>query len=71
MNRVLEDMLRPFVNPRQNDWDTLLPVLEFAISNSFQEGIQDTPLFLSCGRHPRVLSGIKLPGEYITGVHTL
>ena len=43
MNRVLEDMLRHFVNPRQDDWDTLLPVLEFAINNSFQESIQDTP----------------------------
>ena len=46
MNRVLEDMLRHFVNPRQDDWDTLLPVLEFAINNSFQESIQGTPFFL-------------------------
>lgn len=29
MNRVLEDMLRHYVNPRQDDWDTLLPILEF------------------------------------------
>ncbi len=31
MNIVLEDMLRLYVNPRQ---DTLLPILEFAVNNS-------------------------------------
>ncbi len=60
---VLEDMLRHFVNPRQDNWDTLLPVLEFAINNSFQESIQDTPFFLNYGRHPRVPSDIRLPEE--------
>ena len=61
MNRVLEDMLRHFVNPRQDDWDTLLPVLEFAINNSFQESIQETPFFLNYGRHPKVPSDVRLP----------
>ena len=61
MNRVLEDMLRHFVNPRQDDWDTLLPVLEFAINNSLQESIQDTPFYLNYGRHPRVPSDVRLP----------
>ena len=61
MNRVLEDMLRHFVNPRQDDWDTLLPVLEFAINNSFQESIQDTPFYLNYGRHPRVPVDVRLP----------
>ncbi len=63
MNRVLEDMLRHFVNPRQDNWDTLLPVLEFASNNSFQENIQDTPFFLNYGSHPRVPSDIRLPEE--------
>ena len=61
MNRVLEDVLWHFVNPRQDDWDTLLPVLEFAINNSFQESIHDTPFFLNYGRHPRVPSDVRLP----------
>ena len=61
MNRVLEDMVRHFVNPRQDNWDTLLPVLEFAIDNSFQESIQDTPFFLNYVRHPRVPSDVRLP----------
>ena len=60
-NRVLEELLRHFVNPTQDDYDTLLPVLEFAINNSFQESIQDTPFFLNYGRHPRVPSDVRLP----------
>ena len=31
MNRVLEDMLRHYVPPKQDNWDDLLPAAEFAI----------------------------------------
>ena len=44
MNRVLEDMLRHYVNPRQDDWDTLLPILEFAVNNSWNESVQNSLL---------------------------
>ena len=57
-------MLRHYVNPRQTGWETLLPVDEFAINNSFQMSIQDTPVVPFCldyGRHPRVLPDIRLP----------
>ena len=54
MNRVLEDMLRHYVNPKQNDWDDLLAPAEFAINNAYQSSIQDTPFFLNYGRHPRM-----------------
>ena len=30
MNMVLEDMLRHYVNPKQDNWDELLPAAEFA-----------------------------------------
>ena len=63
MNKVLEDMLRHFVNPRQDDCDKLLFVIEFAINNSFQESIGDTPFFLNYGRHPRVPSDVRLLEE--------
>jgi hypothetical protein len=52
-NRVLEEMLRHFVNPLQNNWDSLLPVAEFAINNDWQESIGDTPFFLNSGQHPQ------------------
>ena len=31
-NRTLEDMLRHYINPSQNDWDQHLAAIEFAIS---------------------------------------
>ena len=53
VNRVLEDMLRHFVGPHQNNWDELLPTVEFAINNSYHESTKDTPFRLVYGRDPR------------------
>ena len=52
MNHTLEDMLRHYVNPNQNDWDTYLTVVEFAINNAWQASVQNTPFFLNYGQHP-------------------
>ena len=51
-NRTLEEMLRHFVSPVQDDWDEYLDVAEFAINNAWQESIQNTPFFLNYGQHP-------------------
>ena len=63
MNRVLEDMLRHYVNPKQNNWDELLSSAEFAVNNAYQASIQDTPFYLNYGRHPRVPSDLTLSSE--------
>ena len=65
MNRVLEDALRNYVNPHQNDWDEYLDMVEFAINNSWQTSIEDTPFHMIYGQHPhtplsRAISG-KVP----------
>lgn len=52
VNRVLEEYLRHFVSPKQDNWDELLPVAEFAINNSFQESIGMTPFYMTYGYHP-------------------
>jgi hypothetical protein len=54
MNRVVEDMLRHFVNPRGSDWDTFIPAAQLAINNAYQQSIKSTPFFVNFGRHPRV-----------------
>ena len=54
MNRVLEDMLRHYVNPRQDDWDKLLPILEFAVNNSWNESIQNTPFYCNLASTPEL-----------------
>jgi len=53
VNRVMEDMLRHFVTADQTNWDTLLPMVEFAINNSHHESIKTTPFLLNYGRTPK------------------
>jgi hypothetical protein len=53
LNRVVEDMLRHYVRADQTDWDLWLPMVEFAINNSWHSSINNTPFFLNYGRHPR------------------
>ena len=40
MNRVLEDMLRHYMNPRQDNWDELLAPLEFAVNNARMKALK-------------------------------
>ena len=61
MNRYVETILRGFVNPTQDDWDTLLPLVEFVIHNSSPASIQITQFFLNYGRHPRTPANIDVP----------
>ena len=51
-NRTLEDMLRAFVNYRQDNWDDCLPAAEFAYNNSVQASTGFSPYYLDCGQHP-------------------
>jgi hypothetical protein len=51
-NGILEDTLRHFVGPYQNDWDELLPVAEFAMNNAWNKSIQNTPFMLNYGQNP-------------------
>jgi len=48
-NRTLEQMLRNYVNYRQNDWDQHLAAAEFAYNNSKQASTGMTPFFLLTG----------------------
>jgi hypothetical protein len=49
----MEDMLRHYVRADQTDWDTFLPMVEFALNNSWHSSLNNTPFFLNYGRHPR------------------
>jgi hypothetical protein len=51
-NRYLEDMLRHYVSPLQNDWDEHLDMAEFAINNTWQSSVRQSPFFLNYGLHP-------------------
>jgi hypothetical protein len=52
-NRVLEDYLRHYISPSQDDWDEWLPQAEFSVNNAWQEFIKNTPFMLNFGQQPR------------------
>ena len=54
VNGVVGDALRAFVNDRQDDWPTYIPLVEFAINDSASAlGCGYTPFFADRGEHPR------------------
>jgi hypothetical protein len=60
VNRVLEDMLRHYVGGyHHTDWDTYLPMAQFAINNSYHSSIGTTPIRLNNGRDPNVPLSIR------------
>ena len=52
-NRTLGQMLRTCIGPKQKDWATRLPGIEFAINSAQSETTGYTPFFLNTGRTPR------------------
>jgi hypothetical protein len=63
MNRVLEDMMRNYVDPAQDDWDMLLPMAEFAVNNSHNQATKATAFFLNGAEHPRTPLNVALQHE--------
>lgn len=67
VNRVMEDVMRHFVTNEQSNWDSLLPLAEFAINNSFHESIKTTPFLLNYGFSPNlpiaVTENLQSPNE--------
>jgi RNase H-like domain found in reverse transcriptase/Integrase zinc binding domain/Chromo (CHRromatin Organisation MOdifier) domain len=53
VNRMIEDMLRHYVNAVHDDWDSYLSLIEFAYNNSYHSSISTTPFMLNYGFAPR------------------
>ena len=54
LNQELEQFLRLYVSERQDDWEELLPMAEFAYNNHVHSSTNSTPFVLDCGRNPRM-----------------
>ena len=54
VNQELEQYIRLFVNEHQDNWNSLIPLAEFAYNNHVHSSTQQTPFFLDTGRHPRM-----------------
>jgi hypothetical protein len=63
VNRIMEDILRHFVDPAQSNWARLLPLVEFAINDSWQESVQAIPFVLNYGKRPHLPLDKLLRGE--------
>jgi len=60
-NRTLEEYLRCFVNPLQDDWDQHLPMAEFAINSTVNSSIKMSPFEADLGYVPRNPIQLSLP----------
>ena len=69
VNQELEQFLRLFVNERQDDWDELLPLGEFAYNNHVHSSTQQTPFMLDNGRHPRMGFEPQQPRSHLESVN--
>ena len=54
-NRTITQMLRQCVDPKQKDWVSKLPAIQFAINSARSESTGYAPFFLNNGRMPRVM----------------
>jgi hypothetical protein len=71
MNRTIEQMLRFIVDYRQTNWDTLLPIVEFAMNNHRSATTTYSPFFLNYGQHPRTPSNAALSSLVPAVQHSL
>ena len=53
-NSTMKAYLWAFVNFKQNNWASLLPIAKFAYNNTKNASTAHTPFKLNCGYHPRM-----------------
>jgi hypothetical protein len=53
MNRLLEEVLRHYVTPSQDNWDELLPLAEFAINRANNASTGRSPFHIVFGYQPK------------------
>jgi hypothetical protein len=53
MNRLLEEVLRHYITPSQDNWDTLLPLAEFAINRATNASTGRSPFHIVYGYQPK------------------
>jgi len=54
INQVLEQYLRAYTNYQQDDWSSLLPLVEFAYNNTPSATTGVSPFFANKGYHPNL-----------------
>ena len=65
VNQVLEDMLRAYVSKKQSDWESYLPIIEFAYNSAKHVSTGFSPFMLMYGFQPRSRVSVGLANEKI------
>ena len=65
VNQVLEDMLRAYVSKKQSDWESYLPIIEFAYNSAKHVSTSFSPFILMYGFQPRSPVPVGLANEKI------
>ena len=60
-NRVLEEVLRHFIDGDHSSWEELLPLAAFAMNNARSSTTGETPFYLNHGSHPHTPITLGLP----------
>ena len=60
-HRTIEQILRAYVHPLQDDWASYLPVAEAAYNNSHHSSINTTPFYANYGFHPTTPASVLTP----------
>ncbi len=55
LNQVLEQYLQAYANYQQDNWSSLLPLVEFAYNNATNEMTGVSPFFTNKGYHPSLM----------------
>ena len=56
LNQVLEQYLQAYTNYQQDDWSSLLPLVEFAYNNAMNETTGVSLFFANKGYHPSIVA---------------
>ena len=68
MNRTLEDMLRAYVNHKQDNWDDCLAAAEFAYNQAIQASTGFSPFKIDCSQELLVPSAFLDPNRITSQV---
>src|SRR5258708_14682163 len=60
LNQVLEQYLRAYINYQQDDWSSLLPLVEFAYNNAMNEMTRVSLFFTNKGYHPSLVAELNV-----------
>ena len=64
-NRVIEEVLRHFIDGTHKNWEDLLPLVSFAMNNARSSTTGETPFYLNYGAHPATPVSLGMPQSNI------